>query len=109
MMGHFYCSLLCAFFGVMNYLEITRVRRKSAKDAKLPVTFMMDYLILATVIYGILLPIIYDKAIFEGSFGKNNEILNILLFKHHSVILNSLITLDLLVFVLSLKKGDLRY
>lgn len=109
MMGHFYCSLLCVTIGVMNYVEVTRIRRKDALDAKLPVTYMLDYLILTTVIYGILLPLIYEKHNFVNSFGHQFVWLEILLFKRHSLIMNALILLNMLVFVFSLKKGNLRY
>lgn len=80
MMGHFYCSLLAVLIGVMNFVEVTRIRRKQELDEKLPATYFLDWLILPTVIYSILLPLIYEKSNFEKSFGKDHSTIFYLLF-----------------------------
>ena len=111
--GHLYYSLFLLYSGFKCYWELINIRRNSNKDAKNKMTTVLEwYAPIGFCFY--LLPKTFVRRIYIDNdslydFKVDLPTLYEILFVHHSFICGMLLLTGLVLFTLSLEKGQYKY
>ena len=105
MMGHAYASILVFLINIMVFRELINIKRREQRDRQIPYfNFMIWYFFVVCIFY------LYGR-IFQDKLNKYTLKFPAIAFvmQHHTLISFMLYVIGILLFVLSLVKGQYRY
>ncbi|CDW74213.1 phosphatidate cytidylyltransferase [Stylonychia lemnae] len=106
-MGHLYCVILVIGLAFISYKEIMSLKRKDEKD-QMSIFSWIDWYYFATFTLGVFPQILIKNKQMKESIEKDS-ILSLILIQYHKMIAFFCFIFGLLMFVMSLKRGSLRY
>jgi len=107
-MGHFYCACLVVWISHQVWSEIIAMKKREDKEKNVNMR-VIEWLSYVAVNLLVLPQIFFRRILIEHSFSENKYLLKLLLVENHLFIAMVLFIVTFLVFVLSLRKGYVRY
>jgi len=106
-MGHLYCTIVVIGLAFISYREIISLKRKEEKDSKNLFSWI-DWYYFAIFTFGVFPHILIKNKQMQESIEKHH-LLSFVFIQYHKIIAFFGFIFGLLMFVMSLKRGSLRY
>ena len=113
-MGHIYYTLLLIGFGFQCHFELMNINRKDVLEAKNPAQKVIEWFLPILFAFYLTPKLFMRRVLLEKSgditeFATAHTVLHAVFFKHHTFICGFGLIIGLVIFTLSLKKGQYRY
>lgn len=102
--GHFYCCVLVLVTNMYIFREILALRRDVTRDKKLPYFFVINWYFFFLTFFSVSLLFLRDKILPVLTYSQVD-----LITRYFHLIFFSLYVLGIVIFVISLRRGQLRY
>ena len=102
--GHFYCCLLVLVTNMYIFREIISLRRDQTRDKKLPYFFVINWYFFFLTFFSFSITFLKDKILTLMPYAQADTAV-----RYFHLVFFSLYVLGIVIFVISLRRGQLRY